>query len=73
MTLSQKRRIEKIEQKLKIEKDTYGKLPDGKGGFIEVPGHLSFLDFMAMCDGLRDDKKPDETERNRTVQGENYV
>jgi hypothetical protein len=59
MTLTQKRRIEKIEQALKIYKGkTKTRLfPDGKGGFIEVPSHLTFIDLIAMC-GMGKNKCP---------------
>lgn len=63
MTLNQKRRIEKIEQALKIDKSkTKTRLfPDGQGGFIELPSHLTFIDSVAMC--MRKGKKQNEIER----------
>ena len=60
-------RLKRIEKKLERENDDCFRFPDGKGGFIEVPGNLTFIDFVAMCGGFGEDKKPDETGRNRTI------
>ena len=59
-----KRRIEKVERKLEPEKGKWLRWPDGKGGFIEVPGCRTLLDVVAMCMASKRDKGLDETERN---------
>ena len=64
MTLTQKRRIEKIERALKINKGKTIPFPDGKGGFIELPYPMNFIDLVAMLGGLGKNKtKVNETER----------
>ena len=57
------RRLDKIEKKLKPEKGHWLRFPDGKGGFIEVPGCRSLIDVAALAEARRHREKTDETER----------
>ena len=56
------RRLDKIEKKLEPEKAHWLRFPDGKGGFIEVPGCRSIIDIIAIAGASKN--KLDETERN---------
>ena len=57
-----KRRLEKIENKLESEKGQWLRLPDGEGGYIEVPGCQTWMDMVAMS--ITSNKRLDETEQN---------
>jgi len=57
------RRLDKIEKKLEPEKGPWLKLPDGKGGFIEVPGCCTWIDMVAKYVVKKSGKRLDETER----------
>lgn len=57
------RRIEKIEKKLEPKKGQWLKFPDGKGGFIEVPGCRSLIDVAALDGARRHKEKMNEDER----------
>jgi len=63
MMQNQKKRVEKIERALKIDKGKTTLFPDGKGGFIELPYPLNFIDAVALLGGLGKNKKLNETER----------
>jgi hypothetical protein len=56
------RRIDKIEEKLEPEKGCSLRFPDGKGGFIELPGRRSIIDILAIVGASKN--KLDETGRN---------
>ena len=56
------RRLDKIEKKLEPEEGHWLRYPDGKGGFIEVPGSRSIFDVLALVGVSKE--KLDETERN---------
>ena len=54
---SLKRRIEKIERALEPrDKGACFRFPDGKGGFIEVPGCRTLLDVLALADASRKER-----------------
>ena len=57
------RRIDKIERALEPENGQCRRSPCADGSFIEVPEDLTFIDLMAMCGGMGEDEKLDETER----------
>ncbi len=57
------RRVEKIERALEPEKGECFRFPDGDGGFIEVPGHLTLVDIIALGSARKADEELDETER----------
>ena len=58
------RRVEKIERALEpADKGACWRFPCPDGSFIEVPGHLTVVDIIAMAGMRRKDKELDETER----------
>ena len=62
MDKSLSRRLDKIEKKLEPEKGHWLRFPDGKGGFIEIPGCRSIIDIIAIAGASKN--KLDENERN---------
>ena len=58
------RRLDKIEKKLEPEKGHWLRFPDGKGGFIEVPGCRSIVDVLARAGIGKHEETMDENERN---------
>jgi len=57
------RRVDKIEQKLQPEKGYWLRFPNGKGGFIEVPGCRSIADVAALAGIGSHREQMNETER----------
>lgn len=58
-------RLKRIEKKLGVgDKSPWLKLPDGNGGFIEVPGCRTLIDAIALAQARRHRQKPNETGRN---------
>ena len=57
------RRLDKIEKKLEPEKGQWLRLPDGEGGYIEVPGCRTLIDVLALAGIGKHEETMDETEQ----------